>query len=316
MSRMHEDLDVALRLLKRVSAPNHSFRSWGQLEKRERLPEDKATRVMARCADLAGGDLAQVQDNRIVPTALGCQFRDLVERLLDLSKSQAEPVEIVRVGIAPGIDASLLAPAIARFTAQWGGVVALQAILVPDGMRDAVRSGAIGFGVGWPDTDSLGADERLEPPIPVSILVPDGHRLAGEGGPIDADHLRPSDRAHFSPRLTVPLRDLLARVPPAHRSEVGCSETLHQLAAVGAGLGFEYAHSVRRTLDSFARLPVTGVEPASLGLWLPRDPERMTEPAKFLATAIRQAVREAAELALPLPELPDLGIPLPEPLPA
>jgi hypothetical protein len=316
---MHEDLDIASRLLKRVSVPNHSIRSWGLLAKRERISDDKVLRAMSRCADLVGGDLTHTSDNRIAPTPLGSQFLDLVERLLNLGKSQADQVEVVRVGIAPGLDASaIFAPAIARFMAAWGGAVTVQVVTVPEGVREAVRSKAVAFGLDWADGDSTGVDERLQP-VPVSALIPNnGHRLAGLSGPLDADHLAETDRVFFAPRMAASLRALLVRVPLAHRVEIGCPTTLHRLAATGVGLACEYAHPVRRSGEPFVRLAVVGAEPSSLGLCLPPgDPSRsMTDPAQYLASALREAAREACEKTTPAGEIPEVGLPIPERLSA
>jgi len=75
-------------------------------------------------------------------------------------------------------------------------------------------------------------------------------------------------------------------------------------------------NAVRRDGETFTRLAVAGVQPLALGLWLPARPDKVGTPTHSLCESLRQTVREAAEQAIPLPELPDLEFPLPEPLSA
>jgi hypothetical protein len=309
---MHEDLDVSCRVLKRVSTPNHPFRSWSQVAKRERLSDDKITRAMSRSAELAGGELTRICDNRIVPTDLGHAFRDAAEKLLALAGSQTESLEVIRVGIAPGIDPMTLTPAVARFTAEWGGVVTLQLCQISEGMPEAVNAGSLAFAVAFEDECAADGDGRIEPALPLSVLIPDCHRLAGATA-IDAAHFSPStDLVFLAPGVAAWASNLFARLPPARRVEVGCLATLGQLVADGRGLGAMFAHSTRSPAESFNRVPALGVEPRRLGLVLPRRQSAITEPTKALIVAIREAARDVA--LPPLPHLDDpFGIePVPE----
>jgi DNA-binding transcriptional LysR family regulator len=301
MSRMHEDLDVSYRVLKRVSAPGHAFRSWSQLAKREHLTDDKIARALSRSADLAGGELTEVRDNRIVPTPLGKEYRDLVGPLLALAGSQTEPVETVRVSIPQGFDSGILVPAVARFTEKWGGLVALQFSPLVDGAQEAVESGSLTFAVTVQDEDSADSEERIEPAVPLSVLIPQGHRLAGADS-LDSEHFASSDMLFLDAGVASRVAEFLDRVPATRRIEVGCPETLRRLVADGRGLGLAFAHPQRSALGSFSWALAVGVQPLPLRFVLPRKKSMVSEPASFLMSAIREAARVAA-----LPLLEDLA---------
>ena len=289
MSKMHDDLDITVRILNRVSSPSHTFRSWSLLARRERLTDDKVIRALARSADLAGGDLTQLRENRIMPTPLGIQFRELAERLIDLGRSQPEPVEVIRLGVAPGIDGTLLARVAERFIAEWGGVVSLRLLTVADEIRDALRTGAIHIGLAWTDAEPSEPDQRFEPGIPLVCLVPPGHRLADADGPVTAEHLMPADRLLQSPRAaSFDLGNFLDRVPPVNRQVIEC-HAVHALVARGAWLGLAFAPPETLSGGSCLIRAVDGIEPAKLGLY---TPAKLSEPAQFLADAIRTALAE------------------------
>jgi hypothetical protein len=298
---MHEDLDVSYRVLKRVSPSGHAFRSWSQIAKRERLTDDKIARALSRSSDLAGGELTEVRDNRIVPTDLGAEFRDLVGRLLSLAGSQVEPVETVRVGLAPELDSAILVSAVARFTEKWGGLVALQFSPLVVGAEEAIESGSLAFAVCVPEEDADVSEVRIEPAVPLSVLIPSGHRLAGVDT-LDSEHFSPSDMLFLAPGVASRAAEFISRVPLARRIEVGCPETLFQLVAEGHGLGAVFAYPRASRLEAFSCAAASGVDALSYGFALPRRTSSVSEPAAFLMSAIREAARVAS-----LPPIPPLG---------
>lgn len=252
-------------------------------------------------------------DNCVVLTPLGEKYRDWLEELHAIQQSQAERTEELRVALRPGVDAGILVPAIAEFTRKFS-FVALRVDFLSEGMREAVDSGLVAFAVTWEGSEKDGDCDRIEPPVPASVQIAQGHRLAGISGLIDADHFTPADHAFMAPGIAGRASELLRRVPPANRVEVACPEMRRRLVADG-GVGIEFAHPSRSFDEHFTRLSATGVEPVSLGLILPRR-RTLHACAEFLIGAIRSAVQDAAELPLPIPELPDLEFPLPEPLSA
>ena len=314
MSRMHDDLDVTLRVLKRVSTPAHTFRSWSQLARRERVSDDKLNRSLTRAADLAGGNLTELRDNRISPTPLGREFRDLVERLLALGKSLAEPVEVLRVAITPGANSEILASAVGEFSRAWGGVVSLQVSVAIEGIREAVEAGGVAFAMTGPGSEPVEPDERIDIRRPLCLLVPHGHRLS-ECDVIDADHFGPDDRVFVPLHAAHLVGEFLTRVPAVNRFEIGCPDTIRRLVTDKFGLGIEYARPNRRTSDGFTRVPVVGTEARPIGLVLPRNRERLTEPARYFLGVLRQEP-DSTFLPVPtfeLPAVPELP-PIPEPI--
>ena len=312
MSRMRETLDVTVRVLKRLAVPHHTLRTWSGVAKRERLSDDQVTRSIARAAELVGGELTEVRDNRLVPTALGREFYKAVEPVLNLG--HGETIEVLSVAVSPAVDPALVARAAIAFSKEWGPLVGFRLGVLPAGIREAVESDQAAFGI--VDGGELDeADERLAPAIPLMALVPDGHRLAGAAGPLDADHFSPSDRVFFSPRLAESLSDLLVRVPAVQQVIVECPQTLRVLVENGAGIGFEYARPNAPSAYAVTRVLVAGTEPLALGLVLPRKRERLTDPARYFLDVLRRSGESALPLgsssgtAAPL-ELPPLSEPV------
>jgi DNA-binding transcriptional LysR family regulator len=284
---MREDLETGLSVLKRLAVPHHTLRSWSQVARREHLSDDRITRSLARLTELVGGPLTEVLDNRLVPTALGHEFRSAVERLLALGQGE-ETIEILTIATAPVVDSLIVARAIIEFSKEWGQLVGFRQVVLPHGIREAVDGEQAAFGI-----VSVGegeeADEEMEPPLPVVALIPEGHRLAGASSTLDSEHFSPADRVFFPPTLAVALGDLLCRVPVLSRVPVECPATLRVLVENSAGIGFEYAHPVRRSGDTFSRVPVVGVQPLTLGLVLPRKSDRLTEPARYFLDVLRRS---------------------------
>jgi DNA-binding transcriptional LysR family regulator len=322
MSRLREEHDQVRRLLTRLHRPNHNIRSWSVAAMLEGLGNDKVGRLIERAEELAGGELTQVRDNRIALTPLGHEFRDWLEDLRSLQQSQAERAEELRVAVRPGVDPGILSPAIAGFT-RYFDHIALRVSIQPEAMQEAVDSNLFTFGVTWADAKTAGSCERIEPAVPASVLIHRNHRLFGADGQIDADHFTPTDFVFMAPGMEACFSDLLYRVQPANRVEIGCQETLHRLVADGHGLGVGFAHPSRSPNESITCIPAAGIEPIWLGLVFPRKKEVIDDPASmYLIELIRKAVRDASLPEIPaLVEVPEESeslpeIPLPEPLPA
>lgn len=308
MSRMREDLDISVRVLKRLAVPHHTLRSWMQVAKREKLSDDKVVRSFTRVEELVGGKLTEVRDNRLVPTVLGQEYRIAAERILCLD--QGETIEVFTVATSPGVDPLLVARAIIEFSKEWGSLVGFSLLVIPQGIRQAVESNQVAFGIVGAG-EVVDADESLRPALPLVALIPDDHRLAASDGPLDREHFSPSDRVFYAPSLAGTLGGLLARVPALNRLSVECPETLRMLVGSGVGIGFEFSHAMRRDGDTFARVPVFGVGPLTLGLVLPSRKDRLSEPALYFLEILRRGPE------LVLPPIPSLELPLPElqPLP-
>jgi DNA-binding transcriptional LysR family regulator len=317
MSRLREEHEQFLRLLNRLHRSNHNSLSWSAVAMLEGLGNDKVVRLMSRAKELACGEVTQVRNGRIELTDHGRLFRDWLEDLRSLQRSQVERIEELRVAIRPGVDPAILAIAIGMFTRSFGHI-ALRVEIQPEGMQEAVDSNHFAFGVTWTDDGAAGSCERIEPAIPATVQIPRQHRLFGAAGPIDADHFAPTDIVFMAPGMESCFSELLHRVLPANRIEVGCPETLRRLVADGHGLAVDFAHPSQSQVQEVAHVLASGVEPISLGFALPRKRDVTDEPATmFLMQAIRNAVRDAALPSIPslesleehndaLPEIPPL----------
>jgi DNA-binding transcriptional LysR family regulator len=313
VSNMREELDKMWRVINCVNNPNHHFKSLSPVAMLEGLGKDKITRLIPQAEDLANGQLIRVRNGRIELTEHGCVFRDWLQELRFIQKSQAERAEELRVAVRPGVDPGILAAAIAIFT-QYYDHIALRVVIQAEGMQEAVDSNLFTFGVTWTDGKTVGGCERIEPTIPGSVLIHRNHRLFGADGPIDVDHFSQTDDVVFMVQgMESHFNGLLNRVPPANRIEC-CPETLRRLVEDGHGLGLVFAHRPRSPGEAISCIPVASVDPIWLGLVLPRKRDVTDEPATmFLIQAIRKAVRDAALPEIPaLVEVPEDPEPLPE----
>jgi DNA-binding transcriptional LysR family regulator len=313
MSNLREELDKMWRVVNCVNNPNHHFKSLSPVAMLEGLGKDKITRLIPQAEDLANGELIRVRNGRIELTEHGCVFRDWLQELRFIQKSQSERAEELRVAVRPGVDPGILATTIATFTRYYDHI-ALRVVIQPEGMQEAVDSNLFTFGVTWTDDKTVGNCERIEPAIQASVKIPRNHRLFGANGPIDAEHFSQTDVVFMAQGMEAWFNGLLHRVLPVNRVEVGCPETIRRLVEDGQGLGVEFTHPSRSKDESITCLPAVGVEPIWLGLVFPRKRDLTDEPATmFLIEAIRKAVRDAALPEIPaLVEVPEERDPLPE----
>jgi hypothetical protein len=310
-------LEINRRMLKRIST--HTIRSIQQAALIERLDPDAVARAMKSFSlYLGGGKLVELsRENRIVLTKLSTEALRLLDGFSDLAENQAQLVDKVRFVISPGIPGDMISLALSRFLFNNGNQVSPEILVAADGIRDLVRSRDFDFAVDLCVADSAEPDEKLVPSIPASLGVFHNHRLAG-AGTIDRDHFSESDRVFLSPYIAPFSAELLSRVPAANRIEIADSDFRHRLVSINAGLALEYAQPSLQTGDAFVRLPVIGIEPANLGLWLPRRQDQLSEAAKLLISEIRYVnlppipQLEVQEESESLPEIR----PLPEPLSA
>jgi hypothetical protein len=310
-------LEISRWILKRIRM--HPTRSIQQAALIERLDPDAVARALKSFSQyLGGGKLTECRGGGLIAlTKLGSDGLELLEQFLLLAENQAQQVDKVRFAVSPGIPSDILSLALSRFLFNHGREVSPEITVVNEGMRDLVRSREFAFALDLCVAGSAVPDEKLAGSITGSIAIPLDHRLVG-AGMIDADHFSEGDRVFLSPYIAPACTDLLARVPTANRIVIADANLRHRLTAINAGLALDFASPSLLPGDAFVRLPVSEVQPATIGLWLPRRQDQLSESAKALISEIRYA-------NLPpitpldhtcqdegLPEIP----PLPEPMSA
>jgi hypothetical protein len=232
--------------------------------------------------------------------------------------SEADPVEVLEVAIADGVDPEIVAQAAKAFFREWGSFPITLRIqrLDSDSLAESLRSGSIAFAFGWEGEEvGAGSAETLEPGARWHVVVQQSHPLARQEGAVEAVSLAEA-RIFLTPGSDVPALSSLLAGSSSARVRVETAAEARAMVAAGLGFSLELAFGDATEGDpSFRRLPIEGLAPQRCCLYLPANKDEMSEPAKFLASSFRDAVRDATELPLPIPELPNLEFPLPEPLP-
>jgi len=310
MTKVRDDFEIGVKVVERISVPNHNLHSWPLIAKSLRLlPEERVTRPIARIEAFLCGALTELRGNRKVPTSLATDvFLPAAKQLL--YHGQNDPSETLKVAISPGIDPSILSQATIQHFQKWGELVGFKLIVCQIGILETVQSGQADLGIAV-FSEGEDADEKLEPAIPLIAWIPHGHRL-WDCETLYADQLsEKKDRVLFSSHLQPLLGDILGRISEINRVVVDCEMTRHLLLEK-AGIGFGYAASGCYTPLKLKRVPVAGIEPLSLGLVLPKKRDRLTEPATDFIESLRSSLEDNLLPSIPANE----ELPLPEPLSA
>jgi DNA-binding transcriptional LysR family regulator len=228
-----------------------------------------------------------------------------------------EPSEGVTIEADPDLVTWLLPQILPGFLSVFAGFAHLRfAPLDPARVRANIAGGMTHFGLGFDAGEEPGT-EPLGVGIGWHLLVPDSHRLAG--GDSEAE-LGPADRVFLPAATTHPvgLDEFLRHVPMAGRIECGGFGAVRACVETEQGVGIvprfvpalELGHTI--TLPHLSELRVV--------LYLPKDTETLSDPARALVSAIRAALQRTPSVALAepsseaenhTPELCDVGGPTP-----
>jgi hypothetical protein len=180
---------------------------------------------------------------------------------------------------------------LARFFEEWAGLVAVKLLpLDLDGIRTNVSSGITSFGLGFAEADGSSGCSLLPQPATWNAIVHPEHPLADEQG-VSRDQLatcRVFVPAEFAEKLSHDLTLagttslVILPTPEAVRAAARCN--------LGVGLDLDFG--ARATPDSFVRVPVAGLQPLRLGLYLPRKPECLSEAARYLLDLLKSPRRD------------------------
>jgi DNA-binding transcriptional LysR family regulator len=316
--RLFEVLSVFVLCATFLRGPNRSFASLNQVARRASVTDDKLRRAIAALSREARDPLVEVKGRRLVLTTIGDNLLSQAERLLATCRGQTEhdDVEVMAVAVADDIEPEIVTNAVRDFFKEWETFPLTLRIqrLDPETMAEAIRSGSIAFAVGWEGDENTGCSiERLEPGASWRVLVPLNHELASQDKPVTMANLvncrifLPSSVIVSAHRLA----SSLVASPSVNRVEVDSKHTVRTIVAAGLGVGLdlEFGTDSNGSSESFRRLPLVGLDPEHLCLYLPKNPSELSEPAKFLIASIRDAIRDAS-----LPPIPSLDeLPLPEP---
>ena len=285
-----EELTQYIALVRPLLKPNHAVTSLGQLSRWARIQDDKARRVLARMSEACGGDsLVELKGRKYALTTVGKEVFLAGERLIAVGQQNPEVLsEVVTVEVATEIDPLFLADPLARFFEEWAGLVAVKLLpLDPDGVRTSVAAGITSFGLGFAEADGSSGCPLLPEPVVWSAVVHTDHPLA-ELHEVTPDQLatcRVFVPAEFAEQLAHDLAlagTSLVIVPTAEAVRTAARRSL------GVGLDLDFGAG---TPDSVVRVPVAGLQPLRLGLYLPRKPECLSEAARWLLDLLKSPRR-------------------------
>ncbi len=219
------------------------------------------------------------------------------------------------IAVADDLDRMFLAAAVLAFFVEWGSFpITLRIVrLDPETLAEALRSGFVAFAIGWEQEFASGCSvERLEPYARWQVLVALVHKLANCEREVTADDLTDS-RVFLTPLASSSpsLAALLRSVPATHRIEVESVKTAQAMVTAGLGIGLDvsFASAASERAEPFRRLPVAGVEPKHLCLYLPKNPDDLSDPGKYLIETVRRAVREIGLPPIPAFEAEQTELP-------
>ncbi len=283
--------------------PSRAFASLNQLSRRAHHSDDKIRRAIAALSKEACDPLVEVKNRRWGLTTKGGIVHTQAERLLAAfrDRSEADPVEVLEVAIADGVNPEIVAQAAKAFFWEWERFPITLRIqrLDPDTLPESLRSGSIAFALGWEGEEiGAGSHEPLEPGARWHALVSQSHPLAKQEGSIEASSLSEA-RIFLSPASDVPALSSLLAGSPSARVRVESLAAARAMVASGLGVSLELAFGDSDDCESLRRLPIAGLGPQRLCLYPPANKDDMSEPAAFFKAALKDAIREAA-----LPPIP------------
>lgn len=279
-----------------VSRPNHAFSSLNQVHRRTKTGEDKLRRTLDALRAAYGDPLVVHEGRRLALTPLARDLARAAEGLLAVGKDRPdlETPEVLRVALAAGIDPELIAAVLARFAAEWDGLIGLEFLpLDPVTVRDGIAAETFAFGVGFPSGGGPQPDETLEPGLEWTLLCNTSHRLAAGTETVGPEDFVTSDRVFVAADGSPPPAAFLAAVNPVNRFQVGTTATARALVARGLGVCFELLAPSGASASPCIRRPLAA-PPECLGLYLPRNSaDVLSDPAKFLLDALRSELAVA-----------------------
>jgi len=304
-----EELETFCQLVRPLTRANSAYLSLNQLIRLTRVQDDKARRVLARLADAVGRPLVELRARRYVLTDAGRSLLERGEALLAVGQANGaeETVETVTVAVAARFDSGILVEPLREFFREWAGLVTVKVVLLDLDNIQHNRPSEFAFGLDWVTESPAAGIEPVDVPLGWSLLVPEAHRLASLAGQASVEDLGPDDRVFLA---AGPGEALAATVLqgslPANRVIVPFPEAVRRFVAAGLGLGLDIAVGRPVSDEPFLRLPLSGIEPARIGVHLPRKSE-LSEPAQALLALIRahlQTVSKSAEDDSPPPAVP------------
>jgi DNA-binding transcriptional LysR family regulator len=287
------DLQIFGEIGSLLSRPRHAFVSWHGLGKRLRVGDDKPRRAVCRLEAAFGGPLVDGQTGRLALTPAGRRVYDQVRRLLTLSASlvDADSTEPLTVEMDPGVAGWIVPAILPAFLAAFAEKVQLR--ISPLDMRVGanVTTGITSFGLGIECADAF-PSESLNTGAAWHLLVPPSHRFL-ELDPGEMPQLGTVDRMILIEGVPVNESDEIIQHAP---ERIWCPDfiTVQKLVASGLGIGIVPEFLLDRNVHSIrlAAMPLV-----RLGLYLPRDVEALSDPARILLQAIRDFITCAASKA-------------------
>jgi DNA-binding transcriptional LysR family regulator len=298
MNHPLDDLELFHGVVSLISRPNHGYASWNGVSKRLRCNDDKIRRAVSRLEERFQAQLVSSEHGRLTPTAAGRRLHRLAEELCHFTSSAAAPaLESVTVEIDEGLASRMLSEVFRDFLALWSGQVSLKLCPLNEAkVRGNVASGLTSFGVGFATEKSGNGGEVLPPTFGWCLIISEALVPAGGESPLDLA----SRRILFLPppeRQPEELEMFLRPVPLAQRVECPGTELVRSLVRASLGVGIvPDLPLVGMTAEKHGlcslSLPELGEQ--QVCLYLPRDPGQMSDPARSLVEAIRQAIGSLA----------------------
>lgn len=286
-----DEITQFIALVRPLLKPNHAVTSIGQLSRWARIQDDKSRRLIARMSESCSGDaLVELKGRKYALTAVGKELVLAGERLIAVGQQNPESLsEVVTVEVAPEIDPLYIADALGRFLDEWAGLITVKLLpLDTEGVRTNVASGITSFGLGFADADGSSGCPLLPEPAVWSAVVHPDHPLA-EGHEMTRDQLA-TNRVFVPAEFADKLSHDLALAGTTNLIIVPTAEAVRTAARCNLGVGLDLDFGAGNP-DSVVRVPVAGLQPLRLGLYLPRKPENLTEAARFLLDLLKSPPR-------------------------
>lgn len=297
-----EDFET-LRKTADILRRSNNIASWKQLSIRLRLSEDDVVRAIKRLEAYFRSPLVVKQaDRRLALSGPGERIARIVEQLDRAAHSESDDAETLAIDADMTLAGSVLPFALPDFFSVFGGgLVALRVgRLDPDPavLQGRLANGTISFALGFSDDDPPASAEVLEPPFPWVALLPANHPLGSVPDGLAPESLAREDRVFVPDERSIAARSgALHAVPPSRRIECESVAVVRAMVAggLGVGLALDFSRVSTGRPDGLRCVPLVGVEPERIAVFLPRKTGALSEAAQSLITAIKRVVTAPPE---------------------
>lgn len=270
-----------------------AVKSYSQLSRRTRLPEDRVRRMLDRLEEFAYGPVVRTERGRFVLTAKGCKLLDISRKLYRLQQADhgEDEVEPLTVEIDPELIGVVGDTVLQQFDATFGGTVTPKYVPFTPDVYDNIAAGHTAFGLGF--VTSIGGGEPIGRPVPWVLTKHAARPAAESAGP----GLSEADRLFFvgglDPAAVAPL---LQVVCPANRVACASLAQVRGFVAAGLGLGLDLALPGQASGPAGVHAtPLPHLPAVQVAVFLPRNHAHLSEPARCLLDAIRVALAGPAD---------------------